>query len=155
MGGWAVSSFSFLPAHPRTRRHFPPHPSSPFAAFPLARTTPLAFALSKALAAGAAPEDADVVFTLALAPPTLDAATGLPSHARAADVLATATFSLADLVADQADARATAIPCAAGAGFAAAVSAAGAGVAPAAVGATVADLNVTLTGWQAVSALKG
>jgi hypothetical protein len=82
-----------------------------------------------------------VVFTLSLAPPAVESGTGMPSFA-AGDVLATATFSLLDLLTDGKDATGIDMPLAAAEGYPA-----GGGVA---AGATVADLHVSITGWQAL-----
>ncbi len=123
---------------------FPPLPLPFPAAFPAAAGSALAAALAAAFAPGAEPEDADVVFTLSV-PAADGAGPGAP--------VAVATLSLRDLVADGADAVGAELPLAAAAGYAAAATAAGAAAAANGVTAgstTVADLDVSVTGWRAV-----
>jgi len=110
--------------------HATPLPSSP-AAFSLAPGSALAAHLARALAPGATPEDADILFTLS-------------SSDAGAPALAKAVYSLRDLLEARADAVGEALP----------MVAMGAlpGAAPA---ETVAELVVSVKGCKAVAALVG
>lgn len=143
-------SFSASPPPPPRASSDRPAPLRPHpAAFPLAAGSALAAHLAAALAPRAFPEDADIAFALARAPPSgADAASGLPAWPAAGAVLARAVFSIHDLLDAGADVRALDMPLAATPALAAAGGAGG--VAP---GATVAELKLTVEGFAAVKAI--
>ena len=103
--------------------------------FPLPAASPLAAHLARALAPGATPEDADILFTLR---------SGSAAAAAGAPVLARAVYSLRDLVEARVDVASEPLPLVA--------MPACTGAAPA---ETVAEVVISLKGCKAVAALIG